>query len=133
MKTLMVAVAVLALWPMHGGKEYHMTAASVVPAANGTVQVQKDKNNGNTKLDVKVKSLANPANLTPSANMYIVWVRPSDGEAQKEGVIRVDANPGGELNATTTAKSFDIFITAEQSESVTVPSDLQILHVHIDA
>lgn len=121
------------MWPWHGGKEYHMTAASTVPAANGTVQVQKDKDNGNTKLDVKVKNLANPANLTPSENMYVVWVRPSDGEPQKEGVLRVDNNLGAELNATTTAKNFDVFITGEQSESVTAPSGLQLLHVHVGA
>lgn len=133
MKSLLVAVAVLAIWPWASGKEHRMTAASVVPAASGTVRVQKDKNNGNMQLDIKVKSLAKPANLTPPESMYVVWIRPNGGQAQKAGVLSVDNNLAGELNAITTAKSFDVFITAEQSEGVSTPSGTEILQVHVSA
>lgn len=131
MKVLFAAVSLLAVLPWSSGKTYRMTAARSVPAASGTVQVQKDKNNGNTKLDITVHHLANPATLTPPANAYIVWVRPTGGEAVKEGAIGVDKNLKGELKVATTAKDFDIFITAEQSESVTVPSDVEVLQAHV--
>lgn len=131
MKTLLVIVSLLVIWPWSSGKKYHMTAASIVPAASGTVQVQKDETNGNMKLDIKVRNLANPASLTPSENAYVVWVRPKDEAAVKQGAIGVDKDLNGELKVVTTAKEFDVFITAEQSASVTMPSDIEILHAHV--
>lgn len=127
----LVLVALLAIWPWSSGKTYHMAAATTVPAASGTVHVQRDKNNGNTKLDIKVRNLAKPASLTPSESVYIVWVRPDGGVAVKEGAIGVDKNLNGELKVATTSKDFDIFITAEQSEGVTMPSDVEVLHTHV--
>lgn len=130
MKSLLIVI-VLFIWPWSSGKTYHMTAASTVPAASGTVHAQRSKNNGNTKLDIKVYNLAKPATLTPSENVYIVWVRPNGGAAVKEGAIGVNKNLNGELKVVTTSKDFDIFITAEQSEGVTVPSDVEVLHTHV--
>ena len=66
MTALWLVVSLLAIWPFSSGKVYHMTAASVVPAASGTVHVQKDKDNGNMKLDIKVHNLAHPSTLIPS-------------------------------------------------------------------
>lgn len=132
MRSLLVVLSVLTIWPFgSGGKTYRMMAASFVPAAHGTVQVNRDKNNGNTKLDIKVANLANPASLTPPENVYIVWVLPRNGEALKEGAIAVDKNLNGELKATTTSRDFDVSITAEQSESVDSPSAMQVLHAHV--
>lgn len=108
-----------------------MTAGSSVPAATGIVKVQKDRDNGNTKLDINVNHLANPSSLTPPANAYIVWVRPRDGTATKQGAIRVDEHLKGDLKVLTTSKDFDVFITAEQSESVSAPSDLVVLQAHV--
>ena len=87
MTSLWLAVALLAIWPFSSGKVYRMTAASVVPAASGTVHVQKDKDNGNMKLDIEVHSLAKPSALTPSEGAYLVWVRPNGGEAVKQGAM----------------------------------------------
>lgn len=131
MKGFLVVVCLLSIWPMSGGKKYHMTADASVPAASGVVDVQTDKNNGNMKLDVKVDNLAQPANLTPPENTYVVWIRPSGEDAHKQGTLGVDKNLKGELKVITTSKNFDVFITAEQSGSVTVPSDLKILQAHV--
>lgn len=108
-----------------------MTNDPSVPGATGTVTVQKDKENGNMKIDVKVDHLANPASLTPPSSTYLVWVRANGGDATKQGEIRVDKNLSGELKVVTTSKDFDIFITPEQSETVTAPSALQVLHAHV--
>ena len=108
-----------------------MKASNSVPAAAGIVKVQRDKDNGNTKLDIRVWHLANPSRLTPPANAYIVWVRPPDGAAVKQGAIRVDKDQKGEVKLVTEAKDFEVFITAEQSESVDVPSDFQVLRADV--
>ena len=131
MKVLVGVVSLLAVLPWSSGKTYRMTADRSVPAATGTVQVQRDKANGNMKLDIKVNHLANPATLTPPGSTYIVWVRPNGGEAMKQGAIGVDKNLKGELKVATTSKDFDIFITVEESDIVTAPSGIEVLKVHI--
>jgi len=131
MKGFLVVAALLSIWPMSSGKKYQMTADASVPAASGEVGVQADKSNGNMKVDVKVDHLAQPANLTPPENAYVVWIRPSGEEAHKQGSLGIDKNLKGELKLVTTSKNFDVFITAEQSISVTAPSGVQILQVHV--
>ncbi len=133
MKITIATVALLAIWPMSGTKDYPMTPAVGVPAATGVVKVRKDKGNDNMKVVIKVDHLAKPGSLTPSENNYLVWIRPNGGEAQKQGAIGVDKDLKGELKLETVAKDFDVFITAEQSESATVPSNVEILGAHVNA
>jgi hypothetical protein len=60
-----------------------------------------------------------------------VWIRPNGGDALKQGAIGVDKNLSGELTLETVAKDFDLLITAEQSNSVTVPSSVEVLRAHV--
>jgi hypothetical protein len=131
MKIAMTLVAMLAIWPFPSGKDFPMTADPSVPAAAGKVHVERDKDNRNTNLDIKVTHLARPSNLNPPATTYLVWIRPSGGDAVKQGAIGVDKNLNGELHAVTVLKNFDLFITAEQGETVTVPSSLEVLRTQV--
>ena len=124
-------MAMLAIWPLPSGKDIRMTADPSVPAAAGTAHVQRDKDNGNVKLDIKVSHLARPENLNPPASTYLVWIRPSGGDAVKQGAIGVDHDLKGELHTVTVSKNFDLFITPEQGETVTVPSSTEVLRTHI--
>jgi len=131
MKAAIATVAMLVVWPFFPAKEYQMTPGVDVPAAAGTVKIQKDKDNGNTKVDIKVDHLARPSSLTPSADVYLVWIRPNGGEALKQGAIGVDKNLSGQLKVETVSKDFDLFITAEQSDSATFPSNIEVLRTHV--
>jgi len=131
LKIAFAMVALLAAWPFNSARDYQMTSAVGVPGAAGIVKVERAKDNGNMKLDIKVDHLARPASLTPSANNYLVWIRPNGGEAFKQGAIGVDKNLHGELRLETVSKDFDVFITAEQSDSVTFPSSVEVLSAHI--
>jgi hypothetical protein len=131
MKMTIAVLALLAVWPFGSAKEYRMESGAGVPAATGVVKAQKAKENGNIKLAIKVDHLATPSSLTPSANSYLVWIRPNGGEAFKQGAIGVDKNLSGGLKLETVSKDFDVFITAEQSDNVTFPSDVQVLRTHI--
>jgi hypothetical protein len=131
MKSTIAMLALLAIWPLTNTKEFQMTAASSVPAATGTVKAQQAKDNGNIKLDIKVDHLARPSSLTPAADDYLVWIRPNGGEAFKQGAIGVNKNLSGELKLETVSKDFDVFITAEQSDSVTFPSSIVVLSAHL--
>jgi hypothetical protein len=132
MRLEFILLATLAIWPFSSGKTYHMTADQSVPAASGTVHAERDKDNANTKLDIKVDHLARPTDLNPSATTYLVWIRPSGGDAVKEGAIGIDKDLKGELHVVTVSKNFDLFITPEQSETVTVPSTMEVLRAHVD-
>jgi len=131
MKLEFALIAILAVWPFPSGKDYRLAADPSVPAATGTVHAQRDKDNQNTKLDIKVDHLAKPDNLTPPATTYLVWIRPGGGDPVKQGAIGVDKDLKGELHAVTVAKNFDLFITAEQGDTVTVPSSTQVLRTHV--
>jgi len=131
--TTIAMLAVLAIWPFPSAKEYHMISGVDVPAATGIVKVQRDKDNGDIKLDIKVDHLARPSSLTPSANDYLVWIRTNGGEASKKGAIGVDKNLSGELRVETVSRDFDVFITAEQSDSATFPSSVEVLRVHVSS
>jgi len=119
------------LWPFSSGKTIQMTANNSVPAASGTIHVQQNKKNGNTNLDIKVNNLAAPSSLTPSEEVYIVWVRPNGQAAIKKGAIGVGSNLQGELKAATVSRNFEVLITAEQSAHVTAPSDVEVLKAHV--
>ena len=131
MKIPIAMVAFLLLWPFSGGKTFPMTTSSQVPAASGTVKVQKDKTNGDLKLDIKVKHLARPSNLTPPAEFYIVWIQPKDGSAVKQGAIGVNNHLDGEFKVETVSKNFQVLITAEQSKNVTSPSGTELMHADV--
>jgi len=131
MKSTIAMLAFLAVWPLVTAKEFPMTASIGVPGATGTVKAQQGKDNGNIKLDIRVDHLARPSSLTPSANSYLVWIRPNGGEAFKQGAIGVNKNLSGELKLETVSRDFDVLITAEQNESVTSPSSVEVLSTHV--
>lgn len=131
MNTVVLIAALLAIWPFGSGKEYRMTPSGQVPAASGTVKVTRDKDNGNTDFEIKVEHLAKPASLTPPAGAYIVWVRPRGGDAVKQAALGVNDDLKGHLKASTVLKDFDLFVTAEQSETVASPTGPEVLRTHI--
>jgi hypothetical protein len=131
MNILSVLILFLSLWPFSGGKTYHMTPDSSVPAASGIVSVHRGGANRNTELDIKVSNLARPANLASPENVYIVWIRPNGQAPASQGALRVNKNLDGELKTATTSKDCEVFITAEQSATATAPTGAQVLHTHI--
>jgi hypothetical protein len=132
MTQFLVFAALLAIWPLGSGKDYRMTAEPQVPAANGSVKVTRDKDNGNTAFDIKVHHLALPSSLTPPESVYLVWVQPRDAAPVKQGALGVDKALKGEFKSVTVSKDFDLFITAEQSENIAAPAGAKVLQVHIN-
>lgn len=109
-----------------------MITGPQVPAASGTVKVTRDKDNGNTAFDIKVRHLALPSSLADPASVYLVWVQPRGAAPVKQGALGVDKNLNGEFKSVTVSKEFDLFVTAEQSENISEPSGPKVLRVHIN-
>jgi hypothetical protein len=116
----------LACTVAYAGKKYPMTAASIVPAARGEVEIGKDKN-GNTSLKMTVQHLAKLENLTPRAAAYVVWLQERGGNAGNQGQLKVDKNLNGTFATVTPLKSFDVFVTAEQDARAREPRGPQVL------
>lgn len=125
------AVLALALfWPFGGGKEIHMTANSQVPAAHGVIHV-KSTGDGNKQLEIKTRSLAKPAALTPPEQVYVVWIQPSGQAPTNAGALKVDGNLNGDLTTVTPYKDFKVFITAENYAQLRQPSGMTVLSAHV--
>ncbi|MGC1870888.1 MAG: hypothetical protein WA700_08015 [Acidobacteriaceae bacterium] len=131
--TFAMILFVALFWPFgSSSKKFQMQANNIVPAANGTVTVKRDKNDRDSKVDVKVNNLAAPSSLAPSESVYIVWVKPNGDPPEKKGAIGLGNNLNGQLNVVTTARDFEVFITGEPGESVTQPSGPEVLKAHVN-
>src|SRR5829696_6890452 len=62
-------------------KKMSFQTSRVVPAASGKVKYKKDDNNNYT-INVNVENLAEAKHLTPSRELYVVWME-SDREGPK--------------------------------------------------
>lgn len=107
-----------------------MTVASIVPGAQGKVVIGQDRN-GNTTLNMTVRRLANPENLTPRASSYVVWLQERGGNAVNRGELKVDKNLNASFKTVTPMKTFDVFVTAEQDGRVTSPTGSEVLRASI--
>lgn len=103
------------------------TTSTIVPAATGTINVKKDKNS-NYMMDVQVMNLADPKNLTPSKNTYLVWMESDDSRVRKLGQLTTSGKAlKGELKTSSVAKPDEIFITAEDNADIQNPEGQIIL------
>lgn len=121
---------VLAVATVGWAKSFHMTSTSIVPAAAGEINVDKEKD-GNIQVHVEVEHLAKPSKLSPPANTYVVWLQEADSQPHSLGQLKVGDDLKGELKATTTLKNFRVFITAETDSQTRVPSDQMVLRATV--
>ena len=106
-------------------KKYPLTAATSVPAANGEINVGKDRN-GNTNLELKVKHLAKPDRLSPPKAAYLVWLKGSGGEISPAGQLTVNGKLEGSFKTVTPLRTFDVIITAEDDLGSRTPGGSEI-------
>jgi len=133
MKTINSLALILFLAITLGACSSKMTFqnSSVVPAATGDVKVKKDKND-NYQITVSVANLAEPQKLSPSRDVYIVWMDADRGLTKKLGQIKVDSGMfskalTGGLTATESEKPNRVFITAENDADTMRPSSEVVL------
>jgi hypothetical protein len=100
--------------------------SSVVPAADADVRVKTDRN-GNYELDIRVQNLAQPENLSPSRETYVVWMLASDQNTYNLGELQVGDNLRGSLTAVTPHRPIRVYISAEDDATGRAPSDQVVL------
>jgi hypothetical protein len=107
-------------------KKYPLAADKSVPGARGQVDVGKD-DNGNTKVEVEVEHLAGPESLTPPRTAYVVWFQERGSEPMNQGLLRPDKNLKAKFKSVTSAKIFDVFVTAETDQTTKSPGGSEVL------
>lgn len=105
--------------------------SSVVPAAQGSVKVKKDKNH-NYAIQINIYNLAEVDRLQPPAQTYVVWMNTSDGKTRNIG--RLDSDKGtfsknlrASFKTVSSFKPTKIFITAENNDNMAYPSGQVVL------
>lgn len=111
-------------------RDVRMTASSVVPAAEGKVNIDKDQN-GNFKIKVEVHHLAKPANLTPAETNYVVWIQARGAAAENQGLLKVNNDLNGDFETTTRHEAFDVFVTAESDANASLPTGAEVLRATV--
>jgi hypothetical protein len=125
-----VTLAVVSAALVYAAKKYPLTAASIVPAAKGSVEIGKDRN-GNTEVKLKVEHLANSTSLSPSQANYIVWLQDKGSGPENQGELKVNGNLEGTFQTVTPRKNFDLFVTGENDGTVKSPSGPEVLRTSI--
>jgi hypothetical protein len=125
---LMTSGLLLSAW---AGEHRMKNSSDLVPSATGKVDVDRDRN-GNHVVKVRVYHLADPEKLSPARNSYVVWVQAKGKDPENLGMLRVNKDLAGSLEATTPYNHFTIFITAEENPKPDRPSGTEILRGEIE-
>jgi hypothetical protein len=129
---MMLTVAGLAAWACAGPNELRLTSSPDIPGAQSTAKISTN-DNGNTKIDLVVEHLASPERVDPGATTYVVWVRGNEAEAEPQnlGQLKIGDDEKGSISATTTLRSFDLYITAEPTQLSTAPKGKTLLYTTV--
>jgi hypothetical protein len=103
----------------------------VVPAAEGWVKINKDKNKNYT-MDLKVIRLADPKRLTPPKSVYVVWMFSEKNGTQNIGQLKTSSSLLSKAlkSSLKTVASFrpdGFFITAEDNADIQYPGSQEVL------
>ncbi len=96
--------------------------SSVVPAAEGHVQVKKDDNQ-NYVISLKVSNLAEVDKMQPPKKTYVVWMETDSGLTKNIGQLVSSKNLNASFETVSSVRPVKIFLTAEENESVQYPGN----------
>jgi hypothetical protein len=125
-RVLATAFALLLLAGVALADDVKLRPGTADPSAVGTVNYNHDRN-GNIAMDIKVDHLAPPTNLQPVRQVYVVWVQAPGQPPENKGLLKVNGDQKGELKILSPHQAFDLFVTAEDTPSVSAPSGPEVL------
>jgi hypothetical protein len=112
-------------------KKVAFNTSTVVPGAEGTVKVKKDKNN-NFDIDISIENLADPAKLTPAKKAYVVWIETAEKGTKNIGQVHTSSSMFSKVkkaSMTTVSpyKPIRIFVSAEDDPGIEQPGTVIVL------
>ena len=107
------------------GSTVNFPTSTVTPAAEITAKTTTDKNN-NTVIEVVAKNLASAERLDPPKASYVVWIDTEDNGTKNIGLLNSKNGRKAVLKTSTPFKVKEIYITAEESGTISYPSGIEI-------
>lgn len=112
-------------------KKFVFDNSAIVPAAQGTIKLKKDKND-NYGVNLSIRNLAPADKLVESRNTYVLWANTVSNGTKNLGQLK---NSSGlfskalrsELKTVTPFKPASFFITAENQANINYPDGQVIL------
>ncbi len=105
-----------------------MTASQDVEVAQGELKLQRTED-GNTRVDLKIKQLTPAERVQPGAITYVVWAQPLavPGAAENLGMLQLSEGHRGELRTITGLREFAVYVTAEPTPLADRPTGKRLL------
>ncbi len=129
MKTQFFTIAlfgVIALWFTSCSNKTLFLQSSVLPAAEGYVEVSRDKSE-NYIIKIDLKNFAGAERLDPSNLTYVVWMVTSSDATVNIGRISTNNSLNASFETLSSFRPVKIFITAEEQENARYPGSMVIL------
>ena len=130
-RSTILAAAALVGMQLGCGSNEAMQSGYGVPASEGTVNAT-ESDNGNTKLEIRVKHLAEPSRVASDATVYVVWVQPSDAARQNVGALLLNDNLEGSLDTVTPHSRFSLSVTPEPNGQVAQPTHRSVFTAEVN-
>ena len=124
-KNTIIAISLIMVMAAFGAcsKKLVFLPSSVVPAAEGYVQVKKDGNE-NYAITVKVSNLAEVDKMQPPKKTYVIWMETDRGLTRNIGQVVSSRNLNANFETVTSFRPVKIFLTAEDNENVQYPGNV---------
>ena len=112
-------------------KKIMFEQSSVVPGAEGSVKITRDKNS-NYSIHMDVLHLAGPKRLQPARSVYLVWMQAEDNSTKNIGILNSSSSLlsktlKASLHTVTPFKPTRIYVTAEDDSKITFPAGETVL------
>lgn len=108
-------------------KHYDVAASAAAVGADATIDASEQKEQGFTRMTVRVKNLAPPDRVSAGAAAFVAWHRGSgDGQWIRIAALRYDegAREAVLAEATVPALGYELAVTAEPGPTVAAPSNI---------
>lgn len=133
LKSVMIVLITLLLVSSFSScaKKIMFEQSSIVPGAEGSVKITKDKNS-NYSIHIDVLHLAEPKRLQPAKSVYLVWMQADDNSTKNIGILNSSSSLlsktlKASLHTVTPFKPTRIYVTAEDDSKITFPAGETVL------
>lgn len=131
-KGLLFTLAVILVLSMAScSRKLVFRESGIVPAAQGSVKVKKDKNE-NYAIDLSVRHLSPPERLIQSRDTYVLWTDTRRNGIKNLGQLKsrhglFSKELKSDLETVTTFEPRNFFITAERAADIPFPEGQVVL------